>query len=635
MIRSRHGPTLALAVLLGATAVLYWPGLGGIFLFDDFSNLEPLRALKDSGSSHELWQYVLNGVSSALGRPLALLTFAWQRDHWPNDYPAFAQVNIALHLLNGALWYASLTQLRRLGALPGTSAVPLAACALWLLLPIHASTVLYAVQRMVLLATTFMLAGLALYLRGRIVLAAAPRRGYVLMTAGTLGGALLATLSKEIGALLPLLILGVQSTLLRSAPRPHRAWTAACLWLPTALLGLYLARQFPQFLEQYASRDFTLAQRLLTEPRVLWLYLGKALVPSGAAVRLLYDDLVPSTALTAPLTTLLSLAGWAATIAAAWALRNAFPALGLAVWWYLAGHVLEASVIPLELAFDHRSYLPLLGPALAAAMALDHAVGMVRPPWRAGLAVLAAGYLASLAVGLYLSCSLWGRPLDQAWDWARSHPDSRRSLYHFVDQLLARGAPSEAEKALRAAAATWTDDPIPPLTLMSMACRNPAVSIDRADLDLRLRHYAGSDRIRVLGVLQRLVAQHDEGACPEVGPDAVLDAIDASLAAPHFAHLGGSLQYQAALLLQAAGRPPEALQRMAAALAIEPQVPLLQYAVLWSLDQDDPERARQFLDDFQNDPRVSARARWLYRTELQGTRQLIELYESLPTTPAS
>src|SRR5690625_8021293 len=64
-----------------------------------------------------------------------------------------------------------------------------------------------AVQRMTLLAATFMFAGLGGYLLGRRRMATHPRSGLLLALFSLGAGTLLAAFAKENGALLPVLVL--------------------------------------------------------------------------------------------------------------------------------------------------------------------------------------------------------------------------------------------------------------------------------------------------------------------------------------------------------------------------------------------------------------------------------------------
>jgi hypothetical protein len=77
------------------------------------------------------------------------------------------------------------------------------------------------------------------------------------------------------------------------------------------------------------------------------------------------------------------------------------------------------------------------------------------------------------------------------------------------------------------------------------------------------------------------------------------------------------------------------LSHLDLALELEPQVPLLTQAIVSSVRLGDPRRARQYLEMAESSPRISVVKRWIFRKEIAGHRQLIELYESIGATPQS
>ena len=191
---------LPLLVLL--TAVVYWPGLTGPFLFDDFANLDALGQYGGVRDLETLRLFVLGGHSGPAGRPIALLSFLLDSTTWPADPRPFKVTNLLLHLLNGVILFA-LTRLLLLlsGKLgPGrcTFAALLVAGA-WLLHPFLVSTVLYPVQRMAMLSTLFILLGLWGYAHGRLLLTKKPLRAYLWMSVSLAGCTVLAILSEENG----------------------------------------------------------------------------------------------------------------------------------------------------------------------------------------------------------------------------------------------------------------------------------------------------------------------------------------------------------------------------------------------------------------------------------------------------
>ena len=111
----------------------------------------------------------------------------------------------------------------------------------------------------------------------------------------------------------------------------------------------------------YSNRHFSMTERLLTEPRVLWLYIRMIILPSPSVFGLFHDDIAVSTSLTAPISTIFSIAGVAGLLLVVIISLKPAPILAFGLLFFFTGHLVESSFIPLELAFEHRNYLPSIG----------------------------------------------------------------------------------------------------------------------------------------------------------------------------------------------------------------------------------------------------------------------------------
>ncbi|OGS92181.1 MAG: hypothetical protein A2Z95_00775 [Gallionellales bacterium GWA2_60_18] len=361
--------------ILAVTAACYLPGLTGHFIFDDGVNIRLNPALRiDSLDISSLWQAASSGTAGPLKRPISTVSFALDYYFSGMDAYSFKLTNLAIHLVNGVLVFLLARLLLNLhlrirGAADENAAawIALAVAALWLLHPFNLTGVLYVVQRMTSLAALFTLAGLALYLYGRRSLLDGNRSGFFAIGAALFVFTPLAALCKESGLLLPLLILVTEATLLRwSAPdRKTRRMLAALVGLSVAiplLLGvLYVLNKSGPVLGGYAWRDFSLTERLMTEARVLWFYLRMTVLPSMSGMGLHHDDILISRSLFSPWTTLPAIAGLLLLAAGAFVLRNKHPMLAFGIAFFFAGHAMESTIFPLEIAFEHRNYLPMFG----------------------------------------------------------------------------------------------------------------------------------------------------------------------------------------------------------------------------------------------------------------------------------
>ncbi len=361
--------------ILAITVACYLPGLTGHFISDDGINIRINPFLKiDRLDFSALWQAASSGGASPLSRPISMASFAVNHYFFGMSPYYFKAINLAIHLVNGILIFMLVRlllglHLRIRGAAGDNAAswIGLAVAAIWLLHPFNLTGVLYVVQRMTSLAALFTLAGLALYLYGRKKLLDGNRSGFFAIGASLFVATPLAALCKENGVLLPLLILVTEATLLRwnTPDRSTRRMLVVIVGLSAVvplLLGLFYVLKTPDLiLGGYVWRDFSLTERLMTEARVLWFYLHMIVLPSMSEMGLHHDDILISRGLLSPWTTLPAMAGLFLLAVGAFVLRNKQPLITFGIVFFFVGHSMESTIIPLELAFEHRNYLPMLG----------------------------------------------------------------------------------------------------------------------------------------------------------------------------------------------------------------------------------------------------------------------------------
>lgn len=439
----------SLAALLIALAVttIYAVSIDGPLLFDDVPNIVANNFLHIDGGEFDDWRIASeSGIASRFGRPLAMLSFALNYVI-AGDFVAghLKAVNLGIHLLTGLLAAALFQRLLRAPAMPALSrdqiaVLSLFAAAIWLLHPLHVSTVLYTVQRMAQLSTLLVVAGLLLFTHRRLVWAErGANAGELVATAlWVLMFTLLAFLSKENGLLLPGLLLVVEVTLFRGAWRGGRwrrlylsCW--ACLLLPPLgiLISLLVAPELIHGL--YGGREFTLEERLLTQGRMLWQYVTWILLPNISDMGFFHDGVVVSSGMLAPLTTLASLVAWAAIAVLAFLWRKRFPLLLFCLLFFLVAHSMESTVIPLEMVFEHRNYLPSIALCLLLPVVLFQLVERLqRPRFR----VVIASILVTLSVLLLLRVSAWSDEFSLARHNVVNHEHSPRAHFFYGNVLF-------------------------------------------------------------------------------------------------------------------------------------------------------------------------------------------------------
>jgi tetratricopeptide (TPR) repeat protein len=407
MIRTQVRTGALLLGLLLLTGWIYWPGLAGPILLDDAANLERVQALvAKEGFAVDV---LTDNPSGPLGRPVSMASFMLDLYLLDGGIWGAKFSNLLIHLLTGVLvWLFSLQLFTALGV-QRRGECALWVAAMWLLAPLLVSTTLYMVQRMAQRATLFSLMSLCAYLRWRRDGRAEWRSPWWALA---LISVVLAILSKENAVLaLPLLVLLELAVLQpRDHPRQQGGPIDRLLKLHLALVALglvtvlaYLLLFYDSLLAGYGIREFSLGERLLTQPRVLWHYLAQLLWVDGDALGLYHDAYHYSTGLTRPGTTLWALLGWGLVVPAALlALRfQRWRGVGFGLLFFLVGHVLEGSIFPLELYFEHRNYLPAVGLFVALVTALAAVVANFPAAlyWSRGvLAVLLLHALLATAV---------------------------------------------------------------------------------------------------------------------------------------------------------------------------------------------------------------------------------------------
>jgi tetratricopeptide (TPR) repeat protein len=417
----------------------YRPGLHGGFLFDDTINIVENAYLKIGSFDLASLKSAAFSMSGGItGRQISMATFA--ADYYFSGLApyGFKLTNLVIHLLNGTgIFFLSMLvlgihQRRHPDELSpeGLRWVSMVVASAWVLHPLNLTAVLYVVQRMTSLAALFMLLGLIAYLYGR-------RRqidgksGWAWICSAFLLFTPLAVLSKENGVLLPAFMLLAEVVLLNFQALTAKSrftliglFTATVI-LPGAAVAVYFIHDPSWLLAGYNARDFSLSERLMTETRVLWFYLRLIVVPDISHLGVHHDDIAISRGLLSPFSTLLAGIGLAALAGAAFLLRKRHPVAAFGILFFLLGHSIESSVIALEIAHEHRNYLPGYGILLVIFYYL------LSPRWhkdtlriRRVLAAILIGFFAAITA---LRAGQWSDPQVHPLIEVRHHPDSVRA----------------------------------------------------------------------------------------------------------------------------------------------------------------------------------------------------------------
>jgi len=334
-----------------------------------------------------------------------------------------------------------------------------------------------------------------------------------------------------------------------------------------------------------ANRGWTLGQRLLTEPRVLFDYLGQLWFPRPFSRGLFNDGYLVSQDLFHPWTTLPALAGLIALTWLAWRLRHRAPAIAMAIGFYLIGQSIESGPFPLEIYFEHRNYLP------AALMFWPLALWLTGPGTLPRLrATLVFVLPLLLAAETWLAASLWGDPAGQSLVWSARNPDSPRAEAFQAQNEAAHGQLARAEHRLRDALRERPMEMQLLVNLVGTRCK--AGSLSASDLAATEQAFATDADLPRLSFkwLEKSLSTAESGSCSGFGiaqADALARAFERN---PHTAMLPGrqsDADHLRGEIDLAEGRPQEALAAFNAAYAAERKLDtvLVQAAMLASAQQ--------------------------------------------------
>lgn len=471
------------ALLLLLALPVFWPGLFGGFLFDDFPNLIHADGWKAQALTiPDLLRALHSDISGAVGRPLSLLSFAI--NHALTGISPFwlKLTNLVWHLFNGLLiWLLC----RRICACVPELQRPAPWLALfvalfWLLHPLQVSTVLYVVQRMEIAAASGIVLALLAYVSARTRQQQGRTAWPWLLLSGLM--MLLGLGFKETALLTPLFALLLELCLFRfrtTGGGVSRPWLVA--WAGVLLLGAiaYLVLIIPQLQHwPHATRDWGPGERLLTQAPVLVMYLKQILLPLPDSFAFYYDNFPVSRGL--DMRTLLSAGLLMALLAIAALCRRRWPLTCLGIGWFFVAHALTSNLWPLELAFEHRNYLALFGIGLALVQPVFALLRRLNTDARIVVALLPIALLAALT---HVQARTWADPMRLAWTLENRNPQSPRASYSLGEQFVRKAAGDSASISWGLAlgqfehAAGLPGDPVLPLQALILLPAQSGASV--------------------------------------------------------------------------------------------------------------------------------------------------------------
>lgn len=443
--------SIFLAILI---ALVYSNTFRNLWFLDDIPNILHNDAIQLDTLSLESIKNTLfaaPGNGDNLYRPVPMFTFALNWYFGGSDVFGYHIVNLIIHILAAIgifFLISSLYDTPRLKTLADKDFfyIAFAAASLWALNPVQTQAITYIVQRMASLAALFYIYAMLSYVLARRNPVSKSWPLYLL----TILFFILSTLSKENGILLPCSLLLIELIFITEHRISLRSislilFLGALLSYPLFLL--VTSAKF-NFLSGYDGRSFTMTERLLTEPRIVIYYISLLLFPEPSRLSLVYDFPM-STTLLSPWTTLGAIISLLCMAIGAMLLYRKTPILSFAILFFLLNHVVESTILPLELVFEHRNYLPSIFFFWPMATALIGGIRYFLPRKRPLALILLAFTCSSIIIfgaWTFSRNNIWKDEKTLWTDIMRKHPGLGRP-YQMLAMLLETG--EYYEEALR------------------------------------------------------------------------------------------------------------------------------------------------------------------------------------------
>jgi hypothetical protein len=359
---------IAIGLIFGVALLAYSNTFHVPFHFDDRPNITQNPNVQIKVFSWDRIERLIKYTYKESIRVFSYFTFALNYYFGGFNVFGYHLVNFLIHIASGIFLYAFLLLTFNLPSLKEkygslSYKVALFSSLIFIAHPIQTQSVTYIVQRMASMAGMFYLLSLVLYVKGRLS-TGWPRVFYF---GGMVLSYLLGVFSKENVAILPLFVALYEFYFFQNldlSPRGKKILLALiAILLVLGIFGFIIwgKRYINVIIEGYAYRTFTMSERVLTQFRIVLYYVTLLLYPHPSRLNLDYDFPISKTILDPP-TTLISILIVAGLIGySVWTAKKR-PVISFCILWYFGNLVIESSIFPLEMVYEHRLYLPAVGP---------------------------------------------------------------------------------------------------------------------------------------------------------------------------------------------------------------------------------------------------------------------------------
>jgi len=365
-------------MIVAIVFIIYSNTFQSPWILDDFQNIvnNPRIQISSLSLKNVTESFFSNTLTpEKLYRPLSCFTFAMNALAGGTNVFGYHLVNISLHAATSLILMLLLVLVFKTPAFEKTPDrekyfIIILSTALWAINPIQIQSVTYIVQRMASLCTFFSLISFVFYIKARL---SKSSRQIIIFYICCMVVIACSFFSKENGIITIPLILVIEYFLFRNGDfkiLAKKEFIAGfSIFIVLALCFSFYTISLSDLQALYEMRPFTLYERLLTQPKVLLYYLSLIFYPLPQRFSIEHEILISSGILSPPLTFLyiaLVISFFTACV-----VSSKIPLfVRLGVVFFFVAHSIESSVLPLEMVFEHRNYLPsvFLFPPVAAAL---------------------------------------------------------------------------------------------------------------------------------------------------------------------------------------------------------------------------------------------------------------------------
>jgi len=435
-------PAVLLSLLI---IILYFNTLNVPWQFDDYGTIIRNPNVEISNLDMESLSRAVLNKGGSLNRPVSRLTLGLNWYFHGDDVRGFHIVNILVHLTTSLFLFLTIQELLKSPKISGVYSKPverysiaLFTAVLWAINPIQTQSVTYIVQRMASLAAMFYIMSLCFYLRCRL---AGKEKLIVIYAVVSVICFLLAIGSKENAITLPIAIILVEVIFFRSLNiqkatklfKPY--YVIGFLSLLILIVAILMYGDFTSLLKLNLydeERTFSLFERLITQPRIVIFYLSQIFYPIPSRLSLEHDIEI-STALFHPWTTAISIVFILMLVLFILLKYRSMSLISFAVLFFLLTHTVESTIIPLELVYEHRNYLPSLFLFLPISVGFFKITKFYENK-KIYYIIISFGILliVGLGTGTIIRNMVWATEIRLWEDAAEKAPDSSRPLHNLA-----------------------------------------------------------------------------------------------------------------------------------------------------------------------------------------------------------